>query len=193
MFCQFTAAQEVEILVPEQPVPIQHYLRQPQRLIRALVDSSRMEQLRQERFRLKMRPLDFLSVTLQPTVDLRVWAKPDGTVHLASVGCEIRGVEYINRRFSLDLLGKLAPENRNGNTYLKGRADLTVQVDVPPPLDLTPQPLLNAAGNGAIKSVLLAIEQRLTRRLLQDYQHWACGEIEVLAAKDVLSPNGQII
>ena len=192
MFCQFTATQEVELLVPEQPVPIQHYLRQPQRLVRALFDNSRMEQLRQDRFRLKLRPLDLLSVSVQPIVDLRVWAKPDGTVHLASVGCEIRGIEYINRRFSLDLLGKLAPMKCQGSTYLKGRADLTVQVDVPPPLDLTPKPVLYAAGNGLIASVLHTIEQRLTRRLLQDYRHWACGEIEV-SAKVVLSPNEQAV
>ena len=58
---RFTASQSVEIAVPDQPIPIQHYLRQPQRLVNALVDPSRIEQLSEENFRLKMRPLAFMT------------------------------------------------------------------------------------------------------------------------------------
>lgn len=90
---QFNASQSVEITVPEQPIPIQHYLRQPQRLVNALVDHSRIEQLNDEDFRIKMRPLTFMTLSIQPTVDLRVWAESNGTIHLQSLACEIRGVE----------------------------------------------------------------------------------------------------
>ena len=72
MNTQFVASQSVEITVPEQPVPIQHYLRQPQRLVNAIADSNRMEQLSQDCFRLTMLPLNFLSLNFQPTVDLKV-------------------------------------------------------------------------------------------------------------------------
>ncbi|GAC1492624.1 MAG: hypothetical protein NVS2B14_05430 [Chamaesiphon sp.] len=124
MHTRFVASQSVHIAVPEQPVPIQHYLRQPQRLVHALVDASRLEQLSEERFRLKMRPLTFITVSIQPTVDLKVWTEADGTVHLKSVGCEIRGVEYINQRFALNLIGQLAPEQSKEGTVLKGIANL---------------------------------------------------------------------
>lgn len=191
MQARFVASQSVEIAVPEQPVPIQHYLRQPQRLVTALVDPTRIEQLGNERFRLKMRPLDFMMLRIQPTVDLRVWVKSDGTVHLVSVGCEIRGVEYIDRRFSLDLLGKLSPVEVNGMTYLRGKADLTVEVDLPPPLWMTPKAFLEATGNGLLKSVLLTIKQRLMHQLLLDYRRWASDETEVQVASKapVFSPN----
>lgn len=170
---RFTASQSVEIAVPEQPIPIQHYLRQPQRLVNALVEPSQMEQLSEEEFRLKMRPLAFMTLSIQPTVDLRVWAEPDGTIHLQSVACEIRGVDYINQRFALNLKGHLFPHQMDGTTRLTGRADLEVQVELPLPFSLTPMPILEAAGNGLLKSVLLTIKQRLLHQLLVDYSSWA--------------------
>lgn len=192
MHTRFLASQSVDMAVPEQSVPIQHYLRQPQRLVRALVDTSRMEQLSEDRFRLKMRPLSFMTLSIQPIVDLKVWTESDGTVHLKSVGCEIRGVEYINDRFALKLIGKLVPCQSNGRTYLKGIANLEVQVELPPPFWFTPKPLLEATGNGLLKSVLLTIKQRLMHQLISDYCHWAStgtktgalGKSSVLSAAD---------
>lgn len=172
MSTRFTASQSVEIAVPEQPIPIQHYLRQPQRLVSALVDPSRVEQLSDEVFRLKMRPLNFLSLSIQPAVDMRVWAESNGTIHVRSTGCEIHGVDYINQRFALDLQGYLSPYQLSGGTRLKGRADLKVQVDLPPPFIFTPKTILEATGNGLLRSILLTIKQRLLHHLLADYCRW---------------------
>lgn len=190
MNSQFVAAQTVEITVPEQPVPIQHYLRQPQRLVYAIADPNLIEQLSQERFRLQMRPLNFLSLSFQPMVDLKVWADADGTVHLTSVGCEIRGLSYINQRFALELKGKLYPCQSNGVTKLKGRADLNVRVDVPPPFCFTPKPIIEATGNSLLKSVLVRIKQKLMHQLLLDYCQWANqgGQTKIPTPTQKLSP-----
>ncbi len=192
MDIRFVASQSVEIAVPEQPVPIQHYLRQPKRLVYALVDPSRLEQLSPELFRLKMRPLSFMMLSIQPTVDMKVSAAADGTIHLKSVRCEIRGVEYINQRFALNLIGKLYPLNINGVTYLKGRADLEVRVELPPPLWFTPRPILETTGNALLNSVLVTIKHRLMHQLLLDYRKWACSEREAQESgtAPILSPNG---
>lgn len=178
---QFASSQSVEIWVPEQPIPIQHYLRQPQRLVNALVDPSRVKQLSDECFRLKMRPLSFMTLSIQPTVDMRVWATSDGTIHLESINCEIRGIEYINQRFSLNLVGKLRPHEVNGVTQLRGRADLEVGVELPLPLSLTPKPIVETAGNGLLRSVLLTIKQRLAHQLLLDYRQWAAVQTKDVA------------
>jgi len=172
MATKFKACQSVEIPVPYQPIPIKHYLRQPQRLVRALVDSSRVEQLSEEVFRLKMRPLTFMSLSIQPVVDMRVWAMTDGTICLESVNSQILGIDYINQRFQLDLKGDLSSYQKDGNSYLKGMANLEVYVELPPPISFTPKPILEATGNGLLKSVLLTIKQRLLRQLLVDYQRW---------------------
>jgi hypothetical protein len=176
MHTRFTATQSVEIAVPEQPIPISHYLRQPQRVVNALVDPSRIELLSEEVFRLKMRPINFMSLSIQPTVDMRVWAESNGTIHVQSLGCEILGTEYINQRFTLNLKGYLCPEQLSHSTRLRGRADLEVQVELPPPLSFTPKPILETTGNGLLKSVLVTIKQRLLHHLLADYCHWISSQ-----------------
>jgi hypothetical protein len=189
MATKFTASQSVEIAVPQQPIPIQHYLRQPQRLVNALVDSRRIQQLSEEVFRLKMRPLTFMSLSIQPTVDMRVWAESNGMIFLRSVGCEILGFEYINQRFALNLQGHLSPYQLNTGTRLQGRADLEVQVDLPVPFSLTPKPILEATGNGLLKSVLLTVKQRLLHQLLADYRHWVILQTKEKALDD---DNGEL-
>ncbi|MBE9051117.1 DUF1997 domain-containing protein [Nostocales cyanobacterium LEGE 11386] len=184
MATKFTASQSVKINVPQQPIPIQHYLRQPQRLVNALVDNSRIHQISEEVFRLKMRPLAFMSLSIQPTVDMRVWAEANGIINLRSVGCEILGFEYINQRFALNLQGHLSPYQLSSGTRLQGRADLEVQVDLPPPFSFTPKPILEATGNGLLKSVLLTVKQRLLHQLLADYRHWVISQMQEKALGD---------
>lgn len=181
MDIRFAASQSVEIIVPEQPVPIAHYLRQPQRVVNALAATSRIEALKDDQFRLTMRPLNFMSLSIQPTVDMRVWADSDAAISVKSSACQIRGVEYINQRFSLNLVGQLYPTQVNQTTYLRGKADLEVQVELPPPFLLTPKFLLERAGNGLLLSVLSTIKQRLLHQLLLDYRNWATSQEEVEA------------
>lgn len=192
MLACFFDSQSVELAVPKQPVPIQHYLRQPQRLVKALVDPTRIQPLQENCFRLKMRPISFLMLTIQPTVDLRIWTEPDGSLRVQSIGCEIRGVEYINQRFGFNLTGQLVPQQQGEITYLLGRADLQVQVDVPPPLMFTPQPILEATGNGLLHSILLTIKQRLMHQLLVDYREWAAQQDrETWHSQNSLMPGGE--
>lgn len=188
MYTRFLASQGVEIAVPEQPIPIQHYLRQPQRIVNALADPSRVELLSEECFRLKMRPLSFMNLSIQPTVDMRVWADREGTVHLESVACDIRGVEYINQRFNLNLVGQLSPVLLYGVPHLKGQANLEVKVELPPPFSFMPRPLLEATGNGLLKSVLLTIKQRLMHQLLLDYRRWVHAQAKAPTAPPVSLP-----
>jgi hypothetical protein len=89
-------------------------------------------------------------------------------------------VEYINQRFTLNLVGILESLQFNGTTHLQGQADLEVKVELPPPLLLTPLPVLEKTGNGLLKSVLMTIKQRLTHQLLVDYYKWANNETLVL-------------
>ncbi len=183
---KFTADRSVDIAVPKHSIPIQHYLRQPHRLVRSLVDPNRIRQVNDDEFCLTMRSLSFFGFDLQPTVFLRVWTEADGTVQIVSTNCEIRGIDYINQRFSLALSGQLSPSTIAGQTYLTGHADLEVQVVLPPPLSFTPKAIVESAGNSLLKSILLAFRQRLMNQLLADYLSWADG-IEQMA-KDSSSP-----
>ncbi|AIE74317.1 MULTISPECIES: DUF1997 domain-containing protein [unclassified Synechocystis] len=175
----FSATEQLS-LQQSDPLPsLQHYLRQPQRLVRAIADPKLMEVLPGDRFRLKMRPLNFLDIYhFQPTVVLKLWSNPTGTVFLESESCEIRGIDYINHRFSLRLKGRLAPYHQGGHTLLQGKADLQVAVDLPQALWLTPKPLLEMAANGLLRGVLARIKQRLQGQLLADYEQWLAQQNE---------------
>jgi hypothetical protein len=124
-------------------------------------------------------------------VDMKVETGVDGSVYLESLGCEIRGIEYIDRRFALKLQGKLTPKNTERGTVLEGIANLAVEVDLPQAFWLTPKPLLEATGNGLLKSVLATIKQRLMHQLLSDYYQWVNAEQQKLSAAglSLLSTN----
>ncbi len=173
MSIQFSASQSVEMGIAQEAIPIQHYLRQPQRLVNALVDPSRTEVLAANQFRLKMRPIQFMMLKIQPTVDIEVQVDANGVVHLRSTDCEIRGVEYINQRFNLDLVGRLVPHAQSGqHVTLVGKADLQVSVDLPPAFHFTPRTILETTGNGLLRGVLMTIKQRLMNHLVSDYRRW---------------------
>ena len=42
-------------------------------------------------------------------VDLQVWTEAEGTLHLRSLDCEIRGAQFLQQSFALELTGTLAP------------------------------------------------------------------------------------
>ena len=179
MYARFQATESVNISVKETEIPIQHYLRQPQRLVKTIANPKLMKQLSDNLYELKMRPINFMGIYhFQPIVLLKVWADSNGTVYLKSEGCQILGIDYINRRFALNLKGILSPQQNQDRTILEGQADLEVKVDIPSPLMLTPKPILEGTGNGLLKSVLGRIKQRLIGQLLQDYSQWAAKEVK---------------
>ena len=173
----FQVSQTLKMNVPKEVIPIEHYLRQPQRLIQAITDPSRIQQLNPSHFRLQLLPLQFMMLRLEPTVDLEVWTQAEGTLHLRSLNCEIRGAQFLPQSFGLELAGTLSPHRRGSTTELQGKADLKIQVDVPPPLKLLPDSVLDKSGRAFLNGILSTIKYRLERQLLQDYDRWVQGKL----------------
>ena len=174
MYVSFSASESVEIAVDNSAKPIQHYLRQPKRLVEAIADPRLMKQISEDLYELKMRPINFMEMYhFQPIVLLKVWSGSNGSVYLKSEGCQIKGIEYINKRFSLNLKGVLYPRESDGQTTLEGQADLEVRVELPTALMFTPKPFLEVAGNKLLKGVLNRIKQKLMTQLVKDYNAWA--------------------
>ena len=173
----FQVSQTLKMVVPNEVIPIEHYLRQPQRLVQAITDPSRIQYLAPSHFRLQLLPLQFMMLRLEPTVDLQVWSQAEGTLHLRSLDCQIRGTQFLPPSFGLELAGTLSPHRQGSTTELRGQADLKVQVNVPPPLKLLPEPVLEKSGRAFLNGILLTIKYRLERQLLQDYRRWVKAKL----------------
>ena len=191
MYVSFKSSESVQIPIVNEERPIQHYLRQPKRLVHAIADSQLMKQVSDDLYELKMRPINFMEIYhFQPIVLLKVWSGSKGSVYLQSMGCQIEGIEYINKRFSLKLKGVLSAQETNGQTTLEGQSDLEVGVEVPTALMFTPKVFLERAGNKLLKSILNRIKHRLTTQLIQDYHAWASQEIQLQSElQSKLSPD----
>lgn len=193
MYARFQATESVNILVPSAPIPIQHYLRQPQRLVSAIANPQLMRKLGQDIYELKMQPISFMGLyRFQPIVTLKVWSDNTGRVYLKSEACQIKGIEYINRRFSLNLKGILAPVQQGEQTVLEGQADLEVGVDVPRAMVFTPKAIIESTGNNLLKGILSRIKQRLLAQLLTDYSQWAAATTKDAIADSQISDLGLI-
>lgn len=191
MYVSFQATESVDIPVPSAPIPIQHYLRQPQRLVSAIANPQLMRKLAEDLYELKMRPISFMGIyRFQPIVTLKVWSDSKGRIYLKSEACQIKGIDYINRRFALNLKGILVPEQRQNQTVLEGQADLEVKVDVPSAMIFTPQSIIEATGKSLLQSILSRIKQRLLTQLLSDYSQWANAATKGLDAKSTVSDLG---
>lgn len=173
MYNNFFASQSVELLVPEAPVPIDRYLKNPEQIVKALGDRSSIDKLSKDTYRLKMRPLKFFMLKIEPTVEMKIWTTADGTVQLESTNCELRGIETINEHFQLELSGTMQPYQVGGKTYLKGGAELGLKIFLPPPFTMMPKSMLESTGNNLLGSVLLKMKKSLMRDLLVNYRQWA--------------------
>jgi hypothetical protein len=171
MKAKFSSSQSLSLPVAPEKVSIDHYLRQPQRLIHAITDPKRVEQLSPSVFRLNLRPLQFLMLYVQPVVDLEAWIDTDGVVYVQSIESKIYGLSSLD--FDLNLSGYLYAQPYRNSHLLKGKAALDVTVKLPPTLWLTPQSMVEATGNALLRSILATMQQRLERQLLLDYQRWA--------------------
>ncbi len=190
---RFSASQSVTIAVPVQPIPIAAYLSEVERLVYALVDPTQVEVLSPNLFRVKVKGIRFVGVSLQPVCDLEVWLE-EGVVRLSSNKCYLEGYESFNQKFSLNMQGYLVVQpisedasgkvgsgkddsgRRGSGQRLRGQANLGVGVDLPQAMRLTPKPLLERTGNGLLNGILITLKQRMMRQLISNYCAWATAE-----------------
>lgn len=169
---RFSASQSVSISVPPKPQTIEDYLSEVSRLVYALIDEKQVEVIHPNLFRVRMKPIKFLSLSVRPVSDIRVWREGD-IVRLSSSKCFLEGQETFNDRFSISMQGYLVVQPGKKGQKLRGQANLGVSVDLPQAMKLTPKPLLERAGNGLINGILITLKQRLMRQLIKDYSDWA--------------------
>jgi hypothetical protein len=162
--------------VDRKPVPLHHYLKQPRRLVHALMNPEQVKELGNSTFRFQLKGIQFLTVRIRPVVDLCIDASQSHLLKVESVGCRIHGSEFIDQRFDLSLSGVLRLADQEAVTNLDGQANLAISVELPPFLQFTPQSILETTGNQILKGVLMTMKQRLMYQLAADYERWSAQQ-----------------
>jgi hypothetical protein len=178
---RLAAQQSMTLQVKTEPISLSHYLKQPQRLIHALMHPQQVETLGTSCFRFHLKGIQFLVLHVKPVVDLQVDVTQPNVLRVRSVNCQIPDNDFVNEHFHLALVGTLQLQEAGTITQVRGQADLAIAVDLPPVLQLTPTPFLEATGNQILKGVLLTMKQRLLRQLAADYQRWNAQQGEIAA------------
>jgi hypothetical protein len=170
---QLSAQQSLHMQVDRKPVPLRHYLKQPRRLVQALMNPAQVKELGQGRFRFYLKGIQFFMLSIRPVVDLHIDVSQGHLLRVKSPGCKIEGSDFVNQRFRLSLSGTLRLDEQATVTHVQGMADLAIAVEMPPVLAMTPKSLLETTGNQILKGVLLTMKQRLMRQLIADYERWS--------------------
>lgn len=165
--------QSVELAVPSQPLPIEDYLRSPDRLMQTLAGDEHLHPLDGDRYRLSLAPMSVLSLTVRPIVDLAVWMDSGQKIQVESIAFEMQGLEGFRDRFDFKLVGELYPIHTPQSVLLRGSALLRIDLDLPMPFRMMPQAVVEGAGNAVLNAALGAVKGRLLQNLVCDYQAWS--------------------
>lgn len=165
----FSASQELQLVVSDQPERLGSYLSQTDRVVRALFDANQLIPLEPGHYRYSVTHLQVFKLEIHPVVTLRT-SLTAGKLLLESSQCELEGLGLVDD-FQLTLGSWLSA----GATGLEGQATLAVAVSQPPLLKLIPARVLEATGQSLLAGILLGIKSRVADQLIKDFQLW-CEE-----------------
>ncbi|KAL4581794.1 hypothetical protein LXL04_006322 [Taraxacum kok-saghyz] len=161
------------------------YLEDKPRVFKAIFpDKRRSQQLNDEEWRVHMLPIQFLFVTCNPVIDMRLRCKSNGygyppgvpphvtkLLHLDIVRWELQGLEDIVKpsEFSLDVKGALYPYRQGNLNRLKGQLTMTIAFDLPPVFALIPEDVRRDVANTVLRRLVENMKDKVNGSLLADY------------------------
>jgi len=162
----FSASQQLQLPVTDQPERLAAYLSQEERVVQALLDPNQLRQLSPSHYRYDVTRLQVFQLQIQPVVQLRTQGSP-GRLELEAIECELEGLGLVDD-FHLTLHSWLEASPQG----LEGEACLAVTVSQPPLLRLIPSGVLEATGRSLLAGILLGIKGRVGQQLLADFRQW---------------------
>ena len=162
----FSASQQLDLPVQSQIDQLPAYLREEDRVVKALLDPNQLERIEAGRYRYTVTTIQVFHLQVKPVVSLTV--QQDGqTLIMRAVDAQLEGLGVVDD-FELSLESVLEASS----TGLKGLATLGVRVSQPPLLKLIPRKVLESTGESILNGILLTIKGRVGRQLVDDFQTW---------------------
>ena len=166
MSLAFSASQQLDLPVQSQIDQLPAYLREEDRVVKALLDPNQLERIEAGRYRYTVTTIQVFQLQVKPVVSLTV--QQDGqTLIMRAVDAQLEGLGVVDD-FELSLESVLEASS----TGLKGLATLGVRVSQPPLLKLIPRKVLESTGESILNGILLTIKGRVGRQLVDDFQTW---------------------
>ena len=167
MTLAFRASQHLDLPVANQTEHLRSYLRQEDRVIKALLDARQLERIGPGRYRYTVTTLQVFQLQVCPVVSLKI-EQGDGTIAIQATDATLDGLGLVDDfQLSLEALLEVADHG------LQGEAKLGVHVSQPPLLKLIPRRVLESTGESILNGILITIKGRVGRQLVRDFQDWA--------------------
>ncbi|KAJ8775151.1 hypothetical protein K2173_020155 [Erythroxylum novogranatense] len=161
------------------------YLEDKPRVFKAIFpDKRRSQQLNEEEWRIQMLPINFLFLTVWPTVDMRLKCKTGGADYPPNVPKDITKVLELNitrwelqglddmfqpSQFTLFVKGALYPDRRGARTRLKGQLEMKMGFILPPMLKLIPEDVRRNIAETVLTRLVENMKNKVNGSLLADY------------------------
>ena len=162
----FSASQQLDLPVQSQIDQLPAYLREEDRVVKALLDPNQLERIEAGRYRYTVTTIQVFQLQVKPVVSLTVQQEGQ-TLIMRAVDAQLEGLGVVDD-FELSLESVLEASS----TGLKGLATLGVRVSQPPLLKLIPRKVLESTGESILNGILLTIKGRVGRQLVDDFQTW---------------------
>ena len=162
----FRASQHLDLPVASQSKHLRSYLRQEDRVIKALLDERQLERIGPGRYRYTVTTLQVFQLQVCPVVLLKI-EQGDGRISMQATDATLEGLGLVDDfQLSLEAVLEVADQG------LQGEAMLGVNVSQPPLLKLIPKRVLESTGESILNGILMTIKGRVGRQLVKDFQEW---------------------
>ncbi|XP_024977859.1 uncharacterized protein LOC112515335 isoform X2 [Cynara cardunculus var. scolymus] len=161
------------------------YLEDKPRVFKAIVpDKRRSQQLDEEEWRVHMLPIQFLFLTCNPVIDIRLRCKSNGydyptgvpshvtkVLDLDIVRWELQGLEDVLKpsEFTLGVKGALYPYRQGNLSRLRGQLTMSITFELPPVLSLIPEDVRRDVAQTVLKRLVENMKEKVNGSLLADY------------------------
>ncbi len=167
----FDARQKLDLPVKSNSERLPDYLLQQERVVGAMLDSSKLVSLGHGNFRYTVTSFKVFQLQVNPVVSIAV-KNGENNLKMNATDSTLDGLGLVDD-FELTLDAILVA-NENG---LEGEAHLGVTVSQPPLLRFVPSKILESTGQSILNGILLGIKTRVGQQLIKDFKEW-CLENE---------------
>ncbi|XP_073157407.1 uncharacterized protein [Henckelia pumila] len=175
------------------------YLEDKPRVFTAIFpDKQRSQQLNEDEWEVHMLPIDFLFLTVNPVVDMRIICKTRGigypptvprevskVLELEIVRWELQGLDDMLKpsQFSLRVNGALYSDRRGPRTRLKGQLQMSISFVLPPVLGLVPENIRRDVAESVLKRLVENMKHKVNGSLIADYSNFKRERPKALLAE----------